>query len=63
MANELQNHTHNYCYGPEAADLKSILEFDITCEEIRIAPPVVGVVTIFLLLLKVHTNLQNPIAK
>lgn len=53
MANELQNYAHNYCYSAKPADLKSILEFDITCEEIRIAPPVVEVITIILLLLKV----------
>jgi hypothetical protein len=53
MANELQNYAHNYCYSSEPADLKSILGFDITCEEIRIAPPVVGVIAIILLILKV----------
>jgi hypothetical protein len=54
MANELQNHAHTHCYNyNEPPDLKTILNFDISCDEIKLAPPVVGVVTIMLLLLKV----------
>ncbi|CAO3689555.1 unnamed protein product [Umbelopsis ramanniana] len=55
MANELQNHAHTHCYNyNEPPDLKTILNFDISCDEIKLAPPVVGVVTIMLLLLKLY---------
>ncbi|KAI8584662.1 hypothetical protein K450DRAFT_195077 [Umbelopsis ramanniana AG] len=55
MANELQNHAHIHCYNyNEPPDLKAILNFDISCDEIKLAPPVVGVVSIMLLLLKLY---------
>ncbi|KAH8553598.1 hypothetical protein BGW37DRAFT_265432 [Umbelopsis sp. PMI_123] len=55
LANELQNHAHTHCYNYEVPpDLKTILKFNISCDEIRLAPPVVGVVTILLFLLKLY---------
>jgi hypothetical protein len=54
FANDLQTHAQNYCYNnTEPVDLEKILGTYLTCDEIRLAPPVVGVITIVLLLLKV----------
>lgn len=55
FANDLQTHAHTHCYSTKGSvDLQKILGTSLTCDEIRLAPPVVGVITILLLLLKVN---------